>query len=137
MGPPIDQLTPQNFDLQFGTNVLGHLLLIRLLYPLIVSTTTPGDPSRIVWVSSSMQYLFESPINYDWITDTEVRREQDTMALYGQSKFAIVQFVRVLQRELCDTDGVVVFSVDPGFIKTDLQRHDQGFLARWIVSIFP
>lgn len=61
MTPPIDQLTAQKFDLQFGTNVLGHLLFIRLLYPLLVSITTSMDPSRIVWVTSSIQYYFQSP----------------------------------------------------------------------------
>jgi len=128
MIPPIDQLTAQKFDLQFGTNVLGHLLFIRLLYPLLVSNTTPADPSRVVWVASSMQYYFHPPINYDWITDTEARREQDPWTLYGQSKFATVQLTYTLQREFGDNDGVVMFSLDPGNIKSDLQRHNQSFI---------
>ncbi|KAF9643484.1 NAD(P)-binding protein [Thelephora ganbajun] len=126
MIPPVDQLTVQEFDLQFGTNVLGYLLFIRLLYPLLVSNTTPTDPSRIVWVASSMQYYFNPPIKYDWITDTEVRRKQDPWSLYSQSKFATVQLVYALQRELGDKDGVVMFSLDPGNIKSDLQRHNRS-----------
>jgi len=128
MIPPVDQLTAQKFDLQFGTNVLGHLLFIRLLYPLLVSTTTTADPSRVVWVASSMQYYFNPPIKYDWIADTEERGKQDPWALYAQSKFATVQTVYSLQRELGDKDGVVVFSLDPGNIKSDLQRHNQNFI---------
>lgn len=137
MAPPIDQLTAQQLDLQFGTNTLGHLLFIRLLYPLLVSTTTPEDPGRIVWISSSIHYLFNPPIKYEWITDTEVRREQDPLSLYGQSKFAIVQLVRALQRELCEDDGVVVFSVDPGFIKTGLQRHNKSIIVGILVKPRP
>ena len=137
MVPPIGQLTSQKLDLQFGTNVLGHLLFIRLLYPLIVSTTTPEDPGRIVWVASSMHYLFNPPIQYDWITDTEVRRKQDPLSLYGQSKFAIVQLVHALQRELGDDGGVVFFSVDPGFVKTNLQRHVNSVVISVIVSFRP
>ena len=133
MIPPIDQLTAQKFDLQFGTNVLGHLLLIRLLYPLLVSTTTPEDPSRIVWVASAVQYLVKPPINYDWFTDTEARGKQDTWSFYGQSKFATVQLVYALQRELGDKDDVVFFSLDPGNIKTDLTRHSQSFLFKVVV----
>ena len=134
MIPPVDQLTAQKFDLQFGTNVLGHLLFIRLLYPLLVSTTTSADPSRIVWVASSVQYYFNPPINYDWITDTEVRRTKNPWFLYIQSKFATVQLAYALQRELGDKDGVVIFSLDPGNIKSDLQRHNQSFIVSALVS---
>jgi len=136
MIPPVDQLTAQKFDLQFGTNVLGHFLFIRLLYPLLVSTTTSADPSRIVWVASSMQYYFNPPIKYDWITDTEVRRKQDPWFLYMQSKFATVQLAYSLQRELGDKDGVVIFSLDPGNIKSDLQRHNQSFIVSALVSSY-
>jgi retinol dehydrogenase-12 len=134
MAPPIDQLTAQKFDLQFGTNVLGHLLFIRLLYPLIVSTTTPEDPSRIVWVASSAQFRFSPPIKYDWITDTEARKKQSPQMLYVQSKFATVQLVYALQRELGDKDGVVIISVDPGNIKSDLQRYNQSYIIGALVS---
>ena len=134
MIPPIDQLTVQKFDLQFGTNVLGHFLFIRLLYPLLVSTTTPVDPSRIVWVASSMQYYFNPPVKYDWITDTEVRGKQDSWSLYIQSKFAIVQLVYALQRELGNKDGVIMLSLDPGNIKSDLQRHNKSFIVSAAVS---
>jgi len=136
MVPPIDQLTAQKFDLQFGTNVLGHLLFIQLLYPLLVSTTTPSDPSRIVWVASSMQYYFNPPLKYDWITDTEERKKQDPWSLYMQSKFATVQLAYTLQRELGDKDGVVIFSLDPGNIKSDLQRHNQSFIVSAMVSSY-
>lgn len=135
MKPPVDQLTAQNFDLQFGTNVLGHLLFIRLLYPLLVSTATLEDPTRVAWVASAIQYLFNPPINYDWITNTEVRRKQDPWKLYGLSKFAIVQLVYALQRELGDKDGVVFFSLDPGNIKTDLLRHTNRIIARAVSSL--
>jgi len=133
MIPPVDQLTAQKFDLQFGTNILGHLLFIQLLYPLLVSTTTPADPSRIVWVASSVQYHFKPPIKYDWVTDTEVRKRQNPWFLYMQSKFATVQLAYTFQRELGDKDGVVVFSLDPGNIKSDLQRHNRSFIVSTLV----
>ena len=135
MNPSIDQLTAQEFDLQFGTNVLGHLLFIRLLYPLLVSTTTSADPSRIVWVASSAQYYFNPPIKYDWITDTDVRRKQNPSSLYAQSKFATVQLAYALQREFGDKDGVVIFSLDPGNIKSDMQKQ-QSFILSITVSSY-
>ena len=136
MVPPVDQLTAQKFDLQFGTNVLGHLLFIQLLYPLLVSTTTPADPSRIVWVASSMQYYFKPPIKYNLITDTEERKREDPWNLYMQSKFATVQLAYTLQREQGDKDGVVIFTVDPGNIESDLQRHNQSYIVAAMVSSY-
>jgi len=53
-----------------------------------------------------------------------------------QSKFATVQLVYALQRELGDKDGVVIFSLDPGNIKSDLQRHNQSFIANALVSSY-
>jgi hypothetical protein len=47
MLPSIDRLVAQKFDLQFGTNVLGRLLFIQLLYPLLVSTATPKIPAKL------------------------------------------------------------------------------------------
>ena len=83
-----------------------------------------------------MQYYFKPPIKYDWITDTEVRRKQNPWVLYSQSKFATVQLACALQRELGDKDGVVVFSLDPGNIKSDLQRHNQSLIASALVSFY-
>jgi len=121
MGPPLDQLIAQKFDLQFDTNALAHLLFIRLFYPLLVSIAAPDSPSRVVWVASAAQHLFKPPIKCDWIADTEKRRKQDPWNLYVQSKFAIVQLVYALQGELGDKDNVV-FSLDPGNAKADLSR---------------
>jgi len=105
MGPPLDQLIAQKFDLQFDTNALAHLLFIRLFYPLLVSIAAPDSPSRVVWVASAAQHLFKPPIKCDWIADTEKRRKQDPWNLYVQS----------------DKDNVV-FSLDPGNAKADLLR---------------
>lgn len=96
MHPPIDELTAQGYDMQFGTNVLGvlaplfrpsnrrkmtvllgHFLLIKLLLPLLRSTATgssaTGEPSRIVWVSSSTNYYFNPPMKYDTLKDSPQR----------------------------------------------------------------
>ena len=54
MAPPIDALTSDGYDLQFGTNVLGHYLFTTLLLPLLraASVQTPTSPARVVTTSS-------------------------------------------------------------------------------------
>jgi NAD(P)-dependent dehydrogenase (short-subunit alcohol dehydrogenase family) len=72
MNPPIEQLTVQNYDLQFGTNVLGHYLFSKPLIPLMETTTAPlpaMQPVCLVKLASSVHLLnhFTSKelINYD------------------------------------------------------------------------
>lgn len=137
MTPPIDQITAQNYDMQFGTNVLGHLLFIRVLYSTVVSSTRSDVPSRIVWTSSSMQYYFTPPIDYANLLDTPERRKTNNSTLYSQSKFATVLAAFWLHRNWCEKDGVAMFVVDPGNIESDLQRHSEGIAASLIVSFSP
>jgi short-subunit dehydrogenase len=51
-----------------------------------------------------------------------------------QCKFATIQLVHALQRELGDKDGVVIIFVDPGNIKSDLLRHNQSFAISTLVN---
>lgn len=86
MCPPADELTAQGYDLTFGTNVIGHHLLLRLLYPLLLaSPSTPTSsskspssfaasrgPSRIVWLSSDANYLApRGRLDYGTFTETD------------------------------------------------------------------
>ncbi|EIN04817.1 NAD(P)-binding protein [Punctularia strigosozonata HHB-11173 SS5] len=146
MIPPIEQLTAQGYDLQFGTNVLGHFLLIELLLPLLRSTATSAQDSsyrtRIVWVSSSAPYYFNPPIRYDTLTDTRQRKKLGTMQLYAQSKMATCmltfKLAKLLEGDYGANGRVIAHVVDPGTIRTDLQRHTnriQLLLVGWL--LFP
>lgn len=88
MVPPLDMVTAQGYDLQFGTNVLGHYLLTKLLLPTIESTAKEtGHLGRVVEVSSIMHSLSGNPIIYfDTLKDGPARRRMRTDALYSQSK---------------------------------------------------
>ncbi|EIN10118.1 NAD(P)-binding protein [Punctularia strigosozonata HHB-11173 SS5] len=131
MHPPIEQLTTQGYDMQFGTNVLGHFLLIKLLLPLLRSTATgplaKGEPSRIVWVSSSTNYYFNPPVKYDTLKDSPQRTALGNFQLYAQSKFATVMLVfklaKLLEGDYGANGKVVANVVDPGNIRTELQRY--------------
>ncbi|KZV80273.1 NAD(P)-binding protein, partial [Exidia glandulosa HHB12029] len=55
MGSPADMLTSEGYDLQFGTNVLGHWYFTKLLLPVLVATSDahPEDKPRVIHVSSN------------------------------------------------------------------------------------
>lgn len=108
--------------MQFGTNVLGHFLFLKLLYPLLAAASSPAACARIVWTASSVNYYFRPPIKYDTLKDSQARRTLGVTQLYCQSKFATVLLVKHLAKT-CAQDGIVAIVVDPGNIKSDLQRY--------------
>jgi len=122
MMPP-ESKTADGFELQFGTNHLGHFALTARLLDLLLATKN----SRIVNVSSSAHRYGEiviDDLNWD-------KRPYKEMAAYGQSKLANLLFTLELQKRLGKTgSGTLAVSCHPGWTSTDLQRHSGllGFL---------
>ena len=117
--------TQDGFELQFGSNHLGHFLVTCLLAPALLK----GAPSRIVSVSSRGHRL--SPVVFDDIQFE--RRPYDKWRAYGQSKTANVLFAVALERRL-GVHGVHANALHPGGIFTELGRHlteeDRAFLQK-------
>ena len=108
------QRTADGFELQLGTNHLGHFLLTTLLTPLLLAAA----PARVVNLSSRGHT--RSDIHWD---DPHYRsRPYDKWEAYGQSKTANVLFSVELDRRLGD-DGVRAYAVHPGVIATELARY--------------
>ena len=106
--------TTDGFEMQFGTNHLGHFLFTTLLLdPLLAS----GSP-RVVCLSSAGHR--ESPIL--WEDPNFERTEYDKWVAYGQSKTANALFALELDRRYAPS-GLHAFSVHPGVIMTPLARH--------------
>jgi NAD(P)-dependent dehydrogenase (short-subunit alcohol dehydrogenase family) len=113
MAPPLGY-TEDGFELQIGTNHLGHFVLTNRLLPAILAAA----PARIVNLSSRGHT--RSDIHWD---DPHFRsHDYDKWAGYGQSKTANVLFTVELDRRLAP-HGVRVFAVHPGVIITELVRH--------------
>ena len=106
--------TAQGFEMQFGTNHVGHFLLTCLLAPALVA----GAPARVVNLSSAGHKFgaldLDDP-NYHV-------REYEKWSAYGQSKTANALFSVGLDQRLQDK-GVRAFAVHPGMIMTELSRH--------------
>jgi NAD(P)-dependent dehydrogenase (short-subunit alcohol dehydrogenase family) len=109
--------TADGFELQFGTNHLGHFLLTGLLLP----SLRRGRGARIVSLSSRGHHL--SPVVFDDLQFE--RRPYDRWLAYGQSKTANALFAIGLERRLA-ADGIHAYAVHPGVIVTELVRHMQS-----------
>jgi len=105
--------TDDGFELQFGTNHLGHFVLVNRLLPLLKASA----PSRIVNLSSAGHFasdiLWDDP-NFD-------STDYSKMEAYGQSKTANILFTVELERRYGDID-VHSWAVHPGMVMTDLAR---------------
>jgi len=126
MAPPIEQVTADGYDLQFGTNVLGHFYFTKLLLPTLIATakTVPDGKARVV-NTSSIAHVMDG-LNFNTFKDSPARRKLNGQTLYHQSKRGNVVFATELARRYGD-QGIVSTSLNPGGIRTDLHRHWSSF----------
>jgi NAD(P)-dependent dehydrogenase (short-subunit alcohol dehydrogenase family) len=108
-------LTKDGFELQFGTNHLGHFALTGLLLPALLEV--PG--SRVVTVSSWGHRA--GRMNFD---DLMHARHYSRYTAYGQSKLANLMFTYELQRRLGAARAqTIATAAHPGTARTQLTRH--------------
>ena len=106
--------TADGFEMQFGTNHLGHFVLTNHLVPLLEK----GEDARIVNLSSRGHHI--APVDFD--DPNFESRDYDKWISYGQSKTANVLFAVGLENRLADK-GIHAYSLHPGGIMTNLGRH--------------
>ncbi|EJU00121.1 NADP-binding protein [Dacryopinax primogenitus] len=126
---PMDQLTKDGFDLQFGVNALGPAYLTLLLMPLLLETAQASEPGSVrVINSSSMVHLYapSAGIDYRTLRAGPMRNKLSSWTAYAQSKWANVVFARELARRYSEK-GVVSCVVHPGIVRTELLRHSSAF----------
>jgi NAD(P)-dependent dehydrogenase (short-subunit alcohol dehydrogenase family) len=113
------QVTKDGFELQFGTNHLGHFALTGL----VLDHLLPVRGSRVVTVSS-MGHRLRAAIHFD---DLQWERRYQPGAAYGQSKLANLLFTYELQRRLAArssaTNGTMAVAAHPGTSNTELTRN--------------
>ena len=113
------QVTKDGFEMQFGTNHLGHFALTGLLLDHLL----PVRGSRVVTVSS-MGHRIRASIHFD---DLQWERHYDRIAAYGQSKLANLLFTYELQRRLSGRPGAdrstIAVAAHPGTSNTELARN--------------
>jgi len=118
---PPRQATRDGFELQFGTNHLGHFALTGLL----LEQMLPVPGSRVVTVSS-LAHRVRARINFD---DLQGERSYNRVAAYGQSKLANLMFTYELQRRLSGAGTTIAVAAHPGLASTDLARYTPAIVA--------
>jgi NAD(P)-dependent dehydrogenase (short-subunit alcohol dehydrogenase family) len=114
MVPPAAK-TAQGFELQFGTNVLGHYAFTGYLYPLLKAT----PQARVVTVSSLVYRL--GTIDYD---NLKSEKDYDPNREYAQSKLANLFFTNELQQRInAAGDDILSIASHPGITQTELARY--------------
>jgi retinol dehydrogenase-12 len=127
MAPPKGSKTKQGFELQLGTNVIGHHVLTVLLTPMILETAKTSLPAsvRVIW-TSSIGSRISAPKNggilWDDINFNHTSTGSYNFAPYGQSKAGNVFQAAEFARRYADS-GVLTASLHPGSLRTNLQRH--------------
>jgi NAD(P)-dependent dehydrogenase (short-subunit alcohol dehydrogenase family) len=120
MFPP-RQTTPDGFELQLGTNHLGHFALTGLL----LEQMLPVPGSRVVTVSS-LAHRIRARINFD---DLQSERSYRRVAAYSQSKLANLMFTYELQRRLSGAGTTIAVAAHPGLAATELTRNTPATAA--------
>lgn len=114
MTPPERDTTADGFELQFGSNHLGHFALTGHLVPLLRA----ANGARVVSLSS-LAAGQGGKIHFD---DPQFEKSYAAMSAYGQSKLAVLMFALELDRRSRTARwGIVSNAAHPGFTKTNLQ----------------
>ncbi|KAJ5936115.1 hypothetical protein N7454_005413 [Penicillium verhagenii] len=109
--------TADGFETQFGTNHLGHFLLLQLLLPLLQKSSTSEFQSRVVILSSVGHR--DGEVNFK---NLNFEGEYDSWKAYAQSKTANLWTSNEVERRF-GPKGVHSMSVHPGGIMTGLTKH--------------
>jgi NAD(P)-dependent dehydrogenase (short-subunit alcohol dehydrogenase family) len=105
--------TVDGFEMQFGTNHLGHFALTGRLLPRLLAE--PG--TRVVTVSSDVHRI--GKIDFD---NLNAEKRYSKWLAYGQSKLANLLFTSELARRANDADAdLIAVATHPGYASTNLQ----------------
>jgi NAD(P)-dependent dehydrogenase (short-subunit alcohol dehydrogenase family) len=125
MGPPRRQVTAHDFELQFGTNHLGHFVLTGLLLPALLV----ADDPRVVTVSSVAHHGGTADV-----LDGNAVGPYRPQRAYANSKLANLLFAFELQRRaLAHGAPLTSTAAHPGFSATGLVADPEGAGANRLV----
>ncbi|KAJ7180720.1 hypothetical protein C8R46DRAFT_1070384 [Mycena filopes] len=125
MMPPIEDRTADGYDLQVDSR---PFFFTKLLLPALLAgaKSSADGKARVVNTASGMHLM--NNLDFKIIMDDKKRKKAGSQLLYSLSKFALVALSAELARRYGE-QNIVVTSLHPGVIKTDLHRHMTGALG--------
>ena len=116
--------TKDGFEMQFGTNHLGHFALSNLLLPQI--------QDRVVTVSSGAHRIGKIDLDdLNW-----EKRDYQRWPAYGQSKLSNLLFTMELERRLAEAGSDAhAYAAHPGYASTNLQAHTGSKLQNTLMAV--
>jgi NAD(P)-dependent dehydrogenase (short-subunit alcohol dehydrogenase family) len=116
--------TKDGFELAFGTNHLGHFLLVESILPLV----RRAPQGRLVFVSSRAHYDAK---RIDWDALREPTATTTALPEYAVSKLCNALYAKELARRLADTK-VTTYALHPGVVASDIWQRRLGVFAKLI-----
>ena len=114
-------LTTEGYEIQFGTNHVGHALLTKLLLPTLLKTAEQPVADVRVILLSSMGHLMAPGAGIVFKDLKTDMRSYLTLKRYAQSKLANILFAKELDR-CYNSKGITAVAVHPGLVNTELYR---------------
>jgi NAD(P)-dependent dehydrogenase (short-subunit alcohol dehydrogenase family) len=128
MAPPTRHTTQDGFELQFGTNHLGHFALTARLLPALLEAPAP----RVTTVASLAHRQGD-----EHVVDADPPGEYSPTVSYGRSKLANLLFALELHRRASAAGSrLTSTAAHPGVAVTNLVASRDGMGARWVVRTF-
>ena len=126
MAPPLGH-TADGFEMQFGTNHLGHFALTGLLLPALLRAERP----RVITTSSAMHRIGDNR----WDDPGYERGGYNKWKAYGRSKLANLLFMRELGRRAAAAGSdLVSAAAHPGYAATHLQQTSARQSTGWLLQ---
>ncbi|KAK9491881.1 putative oxidoreductase [Lipomyces doorenjongii] len=135
MVPPQGSKTKQGYELQLGTNNVAPFLFTKLLTPILIKTaqTAPRGTVRVVWVSSSAAESFSPKCGGVDMDNLDYKEDKSAWHKYGVSKAGNILHSSEYAKRY-GNHGIISVSLNPGNLKTDLQR-SMPPLQKQIISL--
>jgi NAD(P)-dependent dehydrogenase (short-subunit alcohol dehydrogenase family) len=125
-------LTEDGYEVQFGTNHVGHAALVKLLLPVLRATAGQGHDVRVIW-NTSLGYKGASGIDFAGLKTTQACLSpvyvMSDWFRYSQSKLANLLYARKLAERYPE---IVSVAIHPGVAETGLVT-GLGAFNRWFV----
>jgi retinol dehydrogenase-12 len=121
--------TEQGYEIQFGTNHIGHALLAKLLLPTLLKTAKlPGADVRVITLASIGHVMARGVPFGELKSDMKGHL---TWERYGNSKLANILFVRELAGRY-KSEGITAVAIHPGIVDTDLYKSAFSGIMGWM-----